>query len=82
MIRIASDLLKANHIGIREMKEKLSKAFLEDPLVITDRGVPVSVNLPYEEVMELIDILDELSDQETLATIAQGRKAIKRKAKG
>ncbi len=79
---IATDLLRAHHIGIRDLKEHLSTKFLDEILVITDRGTPVSVNLPYSDVLELIDILDELADVEAMATIAEGREAIKAGAKG
>ena len=79
---IAADLLKANHIGIRDIKEHLSTRLLKDILVITDRGAPVSVNLPYSDVLELVDIIDEAADLETIATISKGRLAIKGGAKG
>ena len=81
-MRIATDLLKASHVGIRDFKERLSTNFLKDPLIITDRGTPVSVNLPYSDMLELIDLLDELSDTETLATVREGRKTIASGAKG
>lgn len=81
-MNIAIALLKANHIGIRDLKEHLSTKFLKDILVITDRGIPVSVNLPYSDVLELTDILDELADPKTIKTVLEGRKAIKAGAKG
>lgn len=79
---VATDLLKARHIGVRNLKEHLSTKFLKELLVITDRGTPVSVNVPYSDVLELTDILDELSDSETITTIQGGRKAVKAGAKG
>ncbi len=79
---IPTDLLKAHRIGIRDLKEHLSTKFLKHTLVITDRGAPVSVNLPYSDLLELMDILDELSDPETLKAVQEGRKAIKAGAKG
>ncbi|MCP5051079.1 MAG: type II toxin-antitoxin system Phd/YefM family antitoxin [bacterium] len=79
---IATDILKANHIGIRDLKKHLSTKLLDDLLVITDRGNPVSVNLPYSDVLELMDMLDELTDSETLKTVNQGRKAIEEGEKG
>jgi hypothetical protein len=79
---IAVDLLKAHHIGIRDLKEHLSTKFLNNLLVITDRGKPVSVNLPYSDVLELMDIVDELTDPETIAAISEGREAIKEGAEG
>ena len=79
---IATDLLKAHRIGIRDLKEHLSTKVLNEFLVITDRGIPVSVSLPYSDVLELVDILDELSELETIATIQEGRKAIETGTKG
>jgi len=79
---IATDLLKADRVGIRELKKKLSASFLKKPLIITDRKSPVSVNLPYSDMLELIDILDELSDIETLNIVKEGKKAIYSGAKG
>jgi len=79
---IATDLLKAEHVGIRDIKEHLSTRLLKDVLVITDRGRPVSVNLPYSDVLELIDIIDEITDLETMATVSVARKAIQKGAKG
>ena len=79
---ISTDILKAEHIGIRELKQHLCKVNLEKPLVITDRGRPISVNLPYEDILELVDIFDELTDAQTLSIIAEARTAIKAGAKG
>ena len=79
---IATDLLKADHVGIRDLKEHLSTKLLEKVLVITDRGTPMSVNLPYSDVLELTDILDELQDFETIATIKEGRGAIRKGTEG
>lgn len=78
---MSSDLLKAHRVGVREFKEHLSKKFLKKPLVITSRGNPISVNLPYQDVIELVDILDEVSDAETVKTVQEGRKAIKEENK-
>lgn len=73
---IAIELLKAPHIGIRDIKEHLSRRLLKDMLVITDRGDPISVNLPFSDVLELADIMDELTDLETVATVQEGKKVI------
>lgn len=79
---IATDLLKAEHVGIRDLKEHLSAKLLEKVLIITDRGTPMSVSLPYSDVLELTDIIDEISDYETLTTIKEGRQAIRKGAEG
>ena len=77
-MKIAIDLLKASHVGIRELKGNLTTGLLKRPLVITDRGVPVSVSLPYSDILELMDILDEVSDPRTVATVQKGKEAIRR----
>lgn len=79
---VSTDLLKARRIGVRDLKAHLSGAYLNKVLVITDHGTPVSINVPYEELLELVDLLDEISDAETVETIAEGRRAIKAGAKG
>ena len=79
---VAVDILKANRVGVRALKEHLTAKLLHKILIITDRGIPVSVNLPYEDVLELMDILDELSDPEIIATIQEGRKTIREGARG
>ena len=77
-MNVAINLLKANHVGVRDFREHLSgylkkKAFC----VITERGEPSNVMLPYEDMIELLDIIDELSDPETVAAVLEGNKAIK-----
>lgn len=79
---IAVDILKADHIGIRELKGHLTAKSLKEPLVITDRGVPISINLPYSDVLELVDLLDEMTDSHTEKLVKEGRQAVKSGAKG
>ena len=80
---IAINLLKAPHVGVRDLKENLSK-FLRDktPLVITDHGQPVDVILPYAAIMNLVEIIDEITDPRTIKTVLEGKKAVKSGAKG
>lgn len=82
-MNIAVGLLKAPHIGVRDLKENLSKLLRsKNPLVVTDHGQPVDVIVPYDDMMALIDIVDEITDPETLATVMEGKRAIKAGAKG
>lgn len=76
-------LLKAEHIGVRELREHLSEELKRDaPLIVTEHGTPKKVILSYRDLLDLIDILDELRDRELLETIQGGRKAIRRGVKG
>jgi hypothetical protein len=79
---ISTDLLKADRVGVRDLKEHLSRKLLTKALVITDRGIPISVNLPYSDMLELTDIIDELLDSRTVADVFSARKAIRHGAKG
>jgi len=74
---LALNLLKTEHVGVRRFRNHLFELLKEDsPLVITERGHPAKVILGYEEVLELLDILDELSDPEAITAVVEGRKAI------
>lgn len=80
---LAAILLKAPHIGVRQFKTRLSK-FLKSgsPLIITERGTPVEVVIPYAEAIEIVDLIDEATDLETLKAVKEGREAIKAGRKG
>ncbi len=80
---IALDLLKAPHVGVREFKAKMSSLLdKRRTLVVTEHGEPTSVVVPYQDMMELLDILEEINDPQTRQTIALGRKSIKENVKG
>jgi prevent-host-death family protein len=82
-MNIATEILKSEHVGIRELKKHLSEYINEEKLiVVTKRGKPVEVLLPYEDLLELTDIIDELSDPDALQLVSEGRKAIKKGNKG
>ena len=82
-MKIVLDLLKADHIGVRELRTNLSRRLkTRKPLVITDHSQPVKVIVPYEDMLELLDILEEINDPKTRRLVALGRKSIKEGAKG
>lgn len=76
-------LLKAKTIGVRNFRDKVSSLIRTHQMfVVTEYGSPTSVLLPYNDALEIVDILDELRDKEYLKAVSQGRKAIGRGAKG
>jgi prevent-host-death family protein len=79
---IATNILKAPHVGIRDLKIHLSSLLKKGSLIVTERGKPVNVILPYSDMIELLDMLDEITDPETIKTIQEGRKAISTGVKG
>ncbi len=79
---IATSILKSPHVGIRDLKIHLSSLLKKGSLIVTERGKPVNVILPYSDMMELLDMLDEITEPETIKTIREGRKAISTGVKG
>lgn len=80
---VATALLSAKHVGVRELREHLSQRLKgKRPLIVTEHGTPTKVILSYQDMLELIEILDELQDRQTLETVQEGRRAIKRGTKG
>jgi PHD/YefM family antitoxin component YafN of YafNO toxin-antitoxin module len=80
---LSAVLLRAPRVGAREFRNRAcsfirkGKAYL-----VTEHGQPAGVFLPYEDAIELAEIIDELNDRELLKTIAEGRRAIRKGAKG
>jgi PHD/YefM family antitoxin component YafN of YafNO toxin-antitoxin module len=80
---ISNALLRAKSIGVRNFRDGASRFIRRHEfLIITERGAPASVLLPYNDVLEIVDILEELEDRKTVKTIAEGRRAIRKGAKG
>ncbi|MFH1442200.1 MAG: type II toxin-antitoxin system prevent-host-death family antitoxin [Candidatus Omnitrophota bacterium] len=78
------DLIKAEHVGVRELRDHLC-GFMKDKkpaIVITERGKPVRVIVPYAKMVELLEFIDEVSDSDTMRNIHEGVEAIKQGSKG
>ena len=80
---LSSALLRAPRVGAREFRNKAC-AFIKAGkfYLVTEHGKPTGVFMPYEEALELTEIIDELHDKELLKTIVVGRRSIRRGAKG
>lgn len=76
-------LLKAPRIGAREFRNKACTFIKAGKFyLVTEHGKPAGVFMPYEEALELTEIIDELHDKELLKVVAEGRRAIRKGAKG
>ncbi|MDD5629799.1 MAG: hypothetical protein PHU21_12085, partial [Elusimicrobia bacterium] len=77
--RRSSDLaqiLKARHVGVKELKNNLSIIFrTRKPIVATDRGQPAYMLIPYDEMVNLLEMLEESRDQALVSLVQSGRKA-------
>ena len=82
-MKIVMDLLKAEHVGVRDLKTNLSRRLKTNkPLVITDHSQPVKVIMSYNDMVDLLDMLDEMTDEGTAAAVKEGREAVRAGAKG
>jgi PHD/YefM family antitoxin component YafN of YafNO toxin-antitoxin module len=81
---LATEMMRATPIGVKDLKNQLALVLHEHRprLIIGDRNQPRHFLIPYEEMIELLEILEELSDPGHLRRVAEGRKAISRGAKG
>ena len=74
-----AQLLRARHVGIRELKNGLSGYISRgEPIVATDRGEPRSILVPYEEMVELVEMIEEASDSGLVAQVREARAAYRR----
>jgi len=80
---LSSVILRAPRVGARQFRNKAC-AFIRASkfYLVTEHGRPAGVFMPYEEALALAEIIDELHDKELLKTIAEGRSAIRKGAKG
>ncbi|MBI4678104.1 MAG: hypothetical protein HY748_11030 [Elusimicrobia bacterium] len=64
---------------MKDLKNHLSMFFKSrKPIVATDRGRPAYFLVPYEDMVELIEMLDEAKDAELVKLVKTGRQAYAR----
>lgn len=69
-------LKEAKPVNVREAQAKLSKLISsKEPSLVLSHGKPVSFLIPYDEMLDLLDLIDELKDKLLLEQIAEARKA-------
>ncbi len=68
-------LQKSNVVDVREAQAQLSKLIRsKTPSKILLDGKPMSVLVPYEDMLNLVEVLDELTDDKFLGEIKRARK--------
>ena len=71
---VTSLLRKARPVNVREAQAQLSKLIRSKaPSMVLSHGKPVSFLVPYEEMLDLLDTLDELKDTKLLREIERAR---------
>ena len=71
----SSNLLrKARPVNVREAQAQLSKLIRsKSPSMVISHGKPVSFLVPYEDMLDLVEALDELKDKKLLGEVARAR---------
>ncbi len=70
----ANLLRKAKPANVREAQAQLSKLIRsKSPSMALSHGKPVSFLVPYEDMLDLVESLDELNDKKLLREIARAR---------
>ena len=77
------DLLKAPHMGVRELRNNLSAVVGGRRItVVTERGKPAEVLLPYKTVVALLTLLADFANKRMTALVGRGHRAIEAGSKG
>ena len=67
-------LRQSKPVNMREAQATLSRLIRsKKPSLVLSHGKPVSFLVPYEEMLELLERLDDLKDQKLLDEIARAR---------
>ncbi len=70
----AALLRKARPVNVRQAQAGLSKLISSKmPSLVLSHGKPVSFLMPYEAMLDLLEMLEELKDQKLLKEIAKAR---------
>jgi antitoxin (DNA-binding transcriptional repressor) of toxin-antitoxin stability system len=70
----AALLRKAKPVNVREAQARLSKLISSKmPSLVLSHGKPVSFLMPYDEMLDLVEMLEDLKDQKLLKEIAKAR---------
>jgi antitoxin (DNA-binding transcriptional repressor) of toxin-antitoxin stability system len=70
----ANLLRKAKPVNVREAQAQLSKLIRSKfPSMVLSHGKPVSFLVPYEDMLDLVEALDELKDKKLLGEVAKAR---------
>ncbi len=77
------DILKAPHVGLRELKANISSyAHQKKPIVATDHGKPIKVFVSYNDMVSLLEMIRDLLDAKMTSVVRGGRKAIAAGSRG
>ncbi len=80
---LATQILKAPHIGSKDLRDNMARNIKSvKPVVITEHGQPRQVLLPYQMMLDLIEMVDDLQDKDLMSQVFEGKRAIGAGAEG
>ena len=75
MVTSRALLRKAKSVGVREAQAKLSRLVeSSEPAIITSHGIPKSFLISYDDMLEILEVLEELKDKRLIEEIAGARR--------
>ena len=79
----ATELLKAPRFGIKDFKTHISERIRSRrAMVLLDRGEPKKVIIEYNELIEMIELIDDLQDKGLIQLVHEASVAIQREDPG
>ncbi len=76
---LATQLMRAEPIGVKELKNNLSTVLKRGKTrVVTDRNKPKHFLIPYEDMIDIVELMEELSDTKLQRQIAEGRESYRK----
>ena len=81
-MNLSTEVLKSEHLGIKDLKIGLNKLKLSKWFIATSDNKPISVNVPYNDFLEMMELIDDLQDNHLVQSIKEGRNAIAKNSKG
>ena len=74
-MNVAGFVKEGEYIGAREFRQNLSRVIKSrHPYFLTEHGRPVKAMIPYETLLDLLELLEELKDRALMREVVQGRK--------
>lgn len=71
------ELLKAKHVGIRELKDNLSRYLhSKEPIVATDHSQPLKAVVDYDDLVAMMELVKDLTDERLMKSLGRGVKAM------
>lgn len=77
------EIMKAEHVGVRELKESMSRSVrMRKPRIVTVNGKPAQFMIPYQDMVELLEMFEEFKNDRIRTEVRNGRAAYRETGRG